>query len=120
MADQLRDNPPAGSWDLVFTAYVDAVTHDSLGESEERLPPGTEYHVNYYQTHFGLNGEPTAPDPAYPNAVIRDVNVTLTTWGANLDHYLIDDHQNVQERIRNGHGGAGDPQHDGLTDRVPK
>ncbi|MFP8873206.1 MAG: proprotein convertase P-domain-containing protein, partial [Myxococcota bacterium] len=43
-----------GSFDLVFTAYIDGIENDSDVDldAEERLPIGTGYHVNYYQSSF--------------------------------------------------------------------
>ena len=114
LAQQLKDNPPAGNWGLLFTAYIDAVVHDSFPPlSETGLPIDTLYHVNYYQSLDPLNGSPVAGAAA-------NVHVTLTPWGAGLDHGTIDGHANVQERIENGFDGPVDPQHDGLTDRVPR
>jgi hypothetical protein len=120
LADQLEDHAPTGTFALAFTAYIDAVDHDSPGESEERLPPETDYHVNYYETiDFPLDGEATDTDPNNPNAVIINVNVNNTTWGANLDHYTIDDDEDhVQARIIDGYDDTTDPQHSGLTDLI--
>jgi len=123
LADQLSDDPPTGNWSLTFTGYIDAVTHDWGWESEERLPLGTDYHVNYYQTSDEPDGEPTVvgdppPDPL-PDVI--NVHVTPTSWGANLTHTSIDNDQTVQNRMLYGHHiSDGDPTHDGLTEKVSR
>ena len=52
-----------GGLNLKYTGYIDAVTNrwQFTYESEERRPPGSAYHFNYYQTNGVLNGEPSVP-----------------------------------------------------------
>jgi hypothetical protein len=76
-----------GNQNLDITVYVDAVRHQGTTDwnSETRLPPGTAFHANYYQT---------APyQPVYgvsiPGSNV-DLDVRTTAWGANLNHTSID------------------------------
>ncbi len=45
-----------------------------------------------------------------------NLNVNSTAWGAGLDHYTIDNHLNVINRIQDG--TAADGGHSGLVDKV--
>ncbi|MBW3600495.1 MAG: cadherin-like domain-containing protein [Planctomycetes bacterium] len=125
LSEQLKSappTPPAGTWSLAFTAYIDAINHDGV-LAEDDLPPGTAYHVNYYETaQFGLDGTSTDdPDPNNPIPEIHNVHVNETAWGAQLGHFTIDNDPTVQKRIRDGHHvNDGDPNHDGLTERVAR
>lgn len=112
LAEQLRDDPLASPWVLVFTAYIDGIRHNGIFSQDEE-PPNTQYHVNYFQTHAGLAGV------SIPEAEVN-VNVNETAWGEDLGHSDIDNDPTVQERIENGYGGPVDPQHDGLTDKTPR
>ena len=79
---------PAG-YQLVYTAYVDAIRHYSLS-AETRKPVGTQYHDNFDQRKdWLLKG----------NAVsgANNVNVTLTSWGKKLVHTTIDDNATLQD-----------------------
>ena len=61
--------------------------------SETRLPPGTAYHVNYYQRNDAfIRGN------SVPGANV-DINVTSTPWGSGLVHGGIDDHPNVRDGV---------------------
>lgn len=62
--------------------------------SETRLPSGTIYHMNYYQTNDRLLvGGPV------PGANDK-LNVNTTQWGRNLDHQSIDNDVNVIRAMR--------------------
>lgn len=83
-----------GSFSLKFTGYIDAVENSDNwdDDSEVRLPPpGTQFHVNYWQNgwffeDFGLQGN---------NVTGANVNTNAeNTWG-NMTHMTIDDHINV-------------------------
>ncbi|MEX2120876.1 MAG: cadherin-like domain-containing protein [Pirellulales bacterium] len=120
LSEQLAANPPAGTYGIAFTAYIDAIEHD-WSTAEQRFPIGSTYHVNYYQRiDLLLTGNAVGP-PAI------DVNVSNTIWGANLDHdsfnNSIDSNVTVQNRILNGFAGPVDqnnPAHSGLKNRTPK
>lgn len=80
---------------LSYTAYIDAITHNSLS-SERRLPPGTAYHDNIYQRRdWLLRGNSVT-------GANTNLNVTNTSWGKNLTHTTIDDNINVQNIIIDG------------------
>ena len=83
LANGLKNYPPQGSWTLAFTAYIDAVVHDG-STSEERRPPGSKYHVNYYQTHGAVDGEATDANDA--DGPTTNVDVTDPPWGEPLYH----------------------------------
>lgn len=88
-------NPHDSPLTISFTAYIDAVSQTGVRGPETRLPPGSRYHVNYYQRHWnpldegGLRGD--AVDGAQFN-----LNVNDTPWGTCLRHYEIDDQREVQ------------------------
>ena len=97
LAERLDDNRAIGVFSIDFTAYVDGIENDSdtdLGK-ETRLPPSTGYHANYYQrcTPFFLCGDSVS-------GANVDLNVSTTPWGANLDHFTIDDAPEVLNGIR--------------------
>lgn len=97
LAERLDANKASiGTFDLVYTGYIDAIENDSDIDldSEVRLPPGTQYHTNYYQ-RFGF--VPPWGD-SVPGADV-DVNVTSTAWGFLLAHITITNHANVQNGI---------------------
>lgn len=80
-----------GRFALRYTAYIDAVTHREIS-SERRLPPGTSYHDNIYESRDWLiRGDSVA------NA--SNVNVTNTSWGSGLGHTSIDDHPVVRSIV---------------------
>ncbi|MDG2334788.1 MAG: hypothetical protein P8Q97_11230, partial [Myxococcota bacterium] len=86
-----------GPFDIPFTGYIDAVENDSDTDldPEIRLPIGSAYHVNYYQSNWfwWIWGD------SVPGSDI-DVNVTNTGWGGGLSHISITTHANVQNGIR--------------------
>lgn len=73
-------NASPGGLTIKYTGYIDAVTNRWLGtfESEERRPPGSAYHFNYYQTNGVLDGKPSVP------AADLEKDLTATT-----DHFTI-------------------------------
>ncbi|MEW6268856.1 MAG: hypothetical protein AB1689_06110, partial [Thermodesulfobacteriota bacterium] len=106
LAERLATNAGSiGSFTVPYTAYIDAIENDSDIdiESERRLPPGTQYHVNYYQREdLFIRGN------SVPGANV-DVNVNSTPWGAGIEHTGVDDLANVRSGIR-----------DPLVQRVPR
>jgi hypothetical protein len=90
-----------GSWQLSFTAYIDAVAEPAAGIEDQR-PTNSVYHVNYYQTphtfeDLWLGGGPMQNPPG----ANVEVNVSGTGWGTNLTHFTIDDAQNVKDGVYN-------------------
>ena len=96
VAQRLNDNRAIiGTFTIPATVYVDAIVNTGLipTASETNLPPGTLYHVNYYQTNdSSLVGAPVL-------GAATNLNVNTTTWGANLDHTSIDNDTNVIQRV---------------------
>ncbi|MGD9611500.1 MAG: right-handed parallel beta-helix repeat-containing protein [Kiritimatiellia bacterium] len=96
VSQRLNDNRATiGTFTIPATVYVDAIVNTGLipTASETNLPPGTLYHVNYYQTNdSSLVGAPV------PGAA-TNLNVNSTTWGANLNHTNIDNDTNVIQRV---------------------
>ncbi|MDA3800498.1 MAG: hypothetical protein PF692_15675 [Kiritimatiellae bacterium] len=81
LAERLNTNRSAiGTFSIGFTGYIDAVTQVSSSQ-ENRRPPGSQYHVTYYQEgvanplsdwfDYGLDGgliaNPALGDPAEVN-----------------------------------------------------
>jgi hypothetical protein len=97
LAERLANNAGSiGSFVVPYTAYIDAIENDSDIDldAERRLPPGTQYHVNYYQrSDFLIRGN------SVPGADV-DVNVNSTPWGGSLVHTSIDDHTNVRSGVQ--------------------
>jgi len=78
---------------IVFTAYIDAVAQPLVNTTEEnRRPPSSQYHVNYYQENglFELGGGPINPPGAN-----YECDVNTNTWGTALQHGTIDDSPEV-------------------------
>jgi hypothetical protein len=100
LARRLDDNRASiGVFSIDFTGYIDAIDNDSdfdIG-TETELPPSTGYHANYYENPgcglFQLCGGPIA-------GADFDLNVNTTAWGADLDHFTIDDAPEVLTGIR--------------------
>ena len=107
LSERLEANKASiGAFDILFTGYIDSIENDSDVDldPEVRLPLGTAYHVNYYQS-FGI----VPPwGSSVPGADV-DVNVTSTIWGFLLFHITITNSGNVQSGI-----------HDPLVLRVPR
>ncbi len=78
-----------GSFEIDCTGYIDAFQSLTVITAEERLPPGSNYHVNYYQQNeLVLQG-------AYvPGA---DFNKKML----DVDHLTIDDNSIVKDGIKN-------------------
>jgi len=95
-----------GAFDVLFTSYMDGIENDSTADldPEVRLPPGTAYHVNYYQ-RFGFF-PPWGND--VPGSDIN-VNVSSTPWGFLLFHQILTTSSVIQNSI-----------HDELVARVPR
>ena len=97
LCERLDDNAGSiGPFDIPFTGYIDGIENDSDVDldAETRLPIGSAYHVNYYQSHWSwwIWGD------SVPGADV-DVNVTSTGWGGGLSHISITTHANVQAGI---------------------
>ena len=90
-----------GNFSIEATVYVDAIKSSGTGskDSEIRLPPGTQYHANYYQRHDPPWPIPTIRGDFVPGATIN-LNVNETTWGVNLGHGEIDNDPTVQVLVR--------------------
>ncbi|OGV44928.1 MAG: hypothetical protein A2X46_17320 [Lentisphaerae bacterium GWF2_57_35] len=88
------------AFNLVFTAYIDAITQPLLNATaENRRPVGSSFHANYYQvaqmndSPLFLDGTPSTP----PGAGFEDnVDDPTVTEG----HTTIDDAQIVHDGIR--------------------
>jgi hypothetical protein len=84
-----------GGFTVPFTAYIDGISNatDFTILAEDRLPPGSTYHVNFFQTHF------LSPlwiwGTSIPGSVV-DVNVNNTSWGGGVLHITITQVPEVQ------------------------
>jgi hypothetical protein len=98
LAQRLDNNRGSiGTFTFPYTAYIDGIRNSSDIDiaSETRLPPATQYHVNYYQRNdLFIRGN------SVPGANV-DVNVNNTPWGGGLAHSSIDDHVMVREGVLN-------------------
>jgi pimeloyl-ACP methyl ester carboxylesterase len=115
LADQLNTNrAQIGTFTIGFTAYIDAIEWNTWTFPPElRPPPGSTYHVNYFQFTNIPNGGLTAPPVAF------NLNVNTTAWGAALLHAAIDNDPTVQQRILNGSTAAApEGPHAGLTQTI--
>jgi hypothetical protein len=96
LAERLDDNRASiGTFTIPYTAYVDGIRNSSDIDiaSETRLPPSTEYHVNYYQRNdLFIRGNSVG-------GADFNLNVNTTPWGSGLDHGEIDDHVNVRDGV---------------------
>ncbi len=85
-----------GPFEIPFTGYIDSIENDSDTDldPEIRLPIGSAYHVNYYQSNWfwWIWGD------SVPGSDV-DVNVTNTGWGGGLTHISITTHANIQNGI---------------------
>ncbi len=93
------ENTPALRGHLQYTAYIDAIVHYSIPPvAERRLPPGTTYHDNIFQTNDWLIRGDTV------NGASRNINAS--SWrdsrGAKLKHITIDRNSVVQNTISTG------------------
>lgn len=80
-----------------FACYIDAVTNGGVTE-ENRRPPGVMYHLNIYQPNgfLSLGGGPISD--SQPGDEEFDVE---NDWGLNVNHSMIDDHQQVTSTVEN-------------------
>jgi len=109
LAERLDDNRGTiGTFTISLTAYIDAVAQP-FAYQENRRPPGSAYHINYFQVgvggldtsvpfyDYGLDGGPIDnPAPGDPSEVNVDAG------GQVIDHYDIDEHPPAINAIRNG------------------
>ena len=78
-----------------YTAYIDAISNasDLTILAEERLPPDSSYHVNFFQTNL------LTPlwiwGTSIPGSAV-DVNVNNTPWGSGVLHITITQVEEVQ------------------------
>lgn len=97
LAERLANNAGSiGTFSVPYTAYIDGIENDSDIDldAERRLPPGTQYHVNYYQRNdFFIRGN------SVPGADLN-LNVNSTPWGGSLQHTSVDDHPNVRSGVQ--------------------
>ena len=97
LSERLDTNKASiGAFDIAFTGYIDSIENDSDVDlaPEVRLPIGSGYHVNYYQS-FGI----VPPwGSSVPGADVN-VNVTATFWGFLLVHISITNSGVVQSGI---------------------
>lgn len=87
-------------FDIVMTAYIDAVKSGPLNASQEiRYPRGTAYLLNIYQENneVELGGGPIVPPIS---GELETLNVTQTDWGVELTHFNIDEANNVRELVK--------------------
>jgi hypothetical protein len=97
LSERLNANKASiGAFDIAFTGYIDGIENDSDLDldPEVRLPIGSGYHVNYYQS-FGI----IPPwGSTVPGADVN-VNVSATFWGFLLVHISITTSGMVQDGI---------------------
>ena len=93
---------------IVYSAYIDGIKEpDIFAAPEDRLPPGSPYHVNLYEDYSSIHGV------SIPGANLN-LNVRTTTWGSGLEHTTIDDDPNVRSILVTGKDGSGKVWCDGL------
>ena len=75
-------NSGLGGLNLLYTGYIDAVNNSFTlnPSSEERRPPGSPFHFNYYQTNGFLNGQPSVP------VADQELDLTATTDHSSIDN----------------------------------
>lgn len=99
LAKGLSTSSVAGKYVLKYTAYIDGITHGTIS-SERRLPPGTQYHDNYFQRKDWLLKGNTITSVIPVGVTVRNVNVTTNTiWGQSLVHTTLDDNAILQGLI---------------------
>ncbi|MFP6663751.1 MAG: hypothetical protein VCC00_06095 [Deltaproteobacteria bacterium] len=89
------DADGVGGFSVPFTAYIDGISNVSnlAIAAETRLPIGTAYHVNFYQTN--LFTPLWIWGASVPGSAV-DVNVNYTSWGGGLLHITITQAEQVQ------------------------
>jgi len=110
----LAQSPPAASFTLEFTAYIDAIEDDSDADtdSETRLPVNTQFHMNLWQPTLTAVGPLYGVHPIFDGLVgvhgmpvpgsHVDIDVTAPLpggLGLPVDHGDIDDAVAVQNLI---------------------
>lgn len=92
LAERLNNNRAGiGTFTLPYSAYIDGIMNSSDIDirSEDRLPPATQYHVNYYQRNdFFIKGDDV------PGA---NVNINV---GGGISHGEIDDQAGVRSGVQ--------------------
>ena len=91
-----------GGANISFTAYVDGIGQDGIIPigAETRLPPGTQYHANYYQrSTFLLNGVAVTGAAFNCNVNVEPCDGLPAGWGADLRHGTIDDDTDVRNGV---------------------
>lgn len=107
---------------ISFTGYIDAIVDSTtleLADSETKWPPGSKYHVNYFQQNtfrsLGVIGAATDPDPV---TGLQAENINVTSWlhynprtrkNETMVHTSIDDDEEVLKGMR-----------EKLTSKLPK
>ncbi len=92
LAERLNNNRGSiGTFTLPYTAYIDGVENDSDIdlEWESRLPPTTQYHVNYYQRNFIPMG-----------TSVSGANVNINLSSSGVQHGEIDDRSDVRSGVQ--------------------
>jgi hypothetical protein len=112
LSDRLNRNivPASDPWQLdditlpfiiAYTAYIDAVSNSSgiATEPEDRRPPGTQWHLNVFQTIYWLNGADMGADADRQINVSTDDDTANSNadWDSTDDHYEIDDDELVRD-----------------------
>ena len=87
-----------GTFSINFTSYVDAIQNgaDIDHRAEQRKPPTTGFHANHYQrSDWILRGRPVVGSSPPPTGL----QVDTVAWGSGVDHYSIDDLEEVRNFI---------------------
>jgi len=94
-----------GTFDIVFTSYVDGVRNSSDTDTamELRRPPTSAYHANHYQIgtfagDFNIDGGPVPNSDPPPTGL----DVETTAWGVGATHFTVDDFVEVRDFIEQG------------------
>jgi hypothetical protein len=100
LANRLVQNDDRiGEFSIEFTAYIDGI-RQSVTDAETRLPPGTGYHINYYQTETRLLHGRAVPNSNYQCHVSEQAcDGEPAGWGSDLRHGSIDNSMIVQDGI---------------------
>jgi hypothetical protein len=84
----------------VYGVYLDAVVYGGV-LPENTWPEMTFLLLNIYQENVPLGGEPIDENDVPPGSMLDDVNTTIAPgFPDNLNHFSIDDNQQVQQYIR--------------------
>jgi len=107
LASQISTLGHLGVATLKFTAYIDAIKQPWINYfSETRLPPGTDYHVNFYQRKdvlntLNFNGNSVIGSALDCNVTtgINQVDGSSCYFNSALDHGSIDDDLTIINRL---------------------